>query len=491
MLTGVASVAEDFTITNEEGITLGFEITSASDLTVAVTSMEWGDNDINTNVVIPETVEYGSHTFAVTYMRSLTGKKPKMSITIPPSIQMLGSNVFINTHKIKFHVSDIDSWSKLCRGGDTGISDYYLYIDGKQVTDLVVPDTWTEIPNNAFAVGLNVETVYIHDGVTAIGSKAFYYATVEEIRFPNNPFYIADDAFTGCKMSSLEIPDFATIIANQAFYNCTELQSVSIGNSVERIGKRAFGGCKALTDLTIGNGVTEIGNGAFEDCISLKTVIIPNSVTKLGSGVFSACEALESVTIGEGLANIGVGDVFKDCNNIKQITCLRETPPAALGDFTQKLYLDATLYVPQGTGDAYRNADVWKNFYNIEEKDFTNDQAEYSVSVTVGKGGKVVMGEDSVSDGRVVVTYNEGDDVSLTITPDKGYKLSSVMVNGTDVTNNVKSGIYTLEDLHGDTGIAVAFEPVVYEREDVNEDGQINTADVVSIYNRIINGKQD
>ena len=101
------------------------------------------------------------------------------------------------------------------------------------------------------------------------------------------------------------------------------------------------------------------------------------------------------------------------------------------------------------------------------------------------------MGEDSVSDGRVVVTYNEGDDVSLTITPDKGYKLSSVMVNGTDVTNNVKSGIYTLEDLHGDTGIAVAFEPVVYEREDVNEDGQINTADVVSIYNRIINGKQD
>ena len=52
----------------------------------------------------------------------------------------------------------------------------------------------------------------------------------------------------------------------RAFYNCSSLTSVTIGNSVTSIGYMAFSHCSSLTSVTIGNSVTSIGNYAFENC---------------------------------------------------------------------------------------------------------------------------------------------------------------------------------------------------------------------------------
>ena len=110
----------------------------------------------------------------------------------------------------------------------------------------------------------------------------------------------------GKTTGSLKIPEKITLgnitftvtaIANRAFYYCSGLTDVTIGNSVTSIGDRAFYGCSGLTEVTIGNSVTSIGGSAFENCSKLTSVIIPNSVTKIGEWAFRSCDKLKKVHI--------------------------------------------------------------------------------------------------------------------------------------------------------------------------------------------------
>ena len=86
-----------------------------------------------------------------------------------------------------------------------------------------------------------------------------------------------------------------TSIGERAFYDCTWLTSVVIGNSVTSIGDYAFGGCTRLTSITIPNSVTSIGNNAFNGCTRLTSITIPNSVTSIGGSAFYGCSGLKTV----------------------------------------------------------------------------------------------------------------------------------------------------------------------------------------------------
>ena len=103
-----------------------------------------------------------------------------------------------------------------------------------------------------------------------------------------------------------------TSIGEEAFYECSGLTSVTIGNSVTSIGDRAFYECDGLTSVTIPNSVTSIGSGVFDGCSGLTSVTIPNSVTSIGSGAFSGCSGLTSVTIPNSVTSIG-DSAFEGC----------------------------------------------------------------------------------------------------------------------------------------------------------------------------------
>ncbi len=94
-----------------------------------------------------------------------------------------------------------------------------------------------------------------------------------------------------------------TSIGGGAFYDCTNLTSVTIGTNVTSIGDRAFELCSSLTNVMIGTNVTGIGNVAFEDC-GLTSVTIPNNVTSIGVLAFDGCTSLTNATIGNGVTNI-------------------------------------------------------------------------------------------------------------------------------------------------------------------------------------------
>ena len=191
----------------------------------------------------------------------------------------------------------------------------------------------------------NIGRIIIGDGITTIGSSAFYNCY---------------------NLNSVTIPNSVTYIGSSAFADCRALTSVTIPNSVTEIASRTFNNCSSLTSVTIPNSVTEIGDNTFTLCSSLTSVTIPNSVTTIGEFAFNKCTNLQKVNIGNSVKTIGTL-AFMDCTNITQISSEAVVPPTC--KYNVFGYINKSkckLIVPKNSLDAYKQADQWKDFLLIE-----------------------------------------------------------------------------------------------------------------------------
>ena len=163
--------------------------------------------------------------------------------------------------------------------------------------------------------------------VTSIGNLAFWSCSgLTSVTIGNGVISIGNDAFSGCSsLTSVTIPNSVTSIGDYAFYNCSSLTSVTIGNSVTKIGKYAFDGCRSLTSVSIGNSVTSIGNYAFNNCSSLTSVTLnSNAIT---SRNYSRPSSLKDIfglkvkeyILGEGVTSIGE-NAFYNCSSLTSVT---------------------------------------------------------------------------------------------------------------------------------------------------------------------------
>ena len=135
--------------------------------------------------------------------------------------------------------------------------------------------------------------------------------------------------------------------------------------SVTSIGFQAFWDCSGLTSVTIPNGVTSIGEQAFWFCSGLTSVTIPNSVTSIGEQAFWNCSGLTSVTIGNSVTSIGF-QAFYCSTALKNVYCYAENVPSTGSNvFLSSNYSNATLYVPAGSIESYKNTEPWSVFGTI------------------------------------------------------------------------------------------------------------------------------
>ena len=100
------------------------------------------------------------------------------------------------------------------------------------------------------------------------------------------------DSFSGCKLSSVVIPNGINTI-RRSFFRCGKLMSVTLPNSIAKLW------------------------GSFNDLPSLSSITIPNSVTEMES-CFNGCKKLSSITIPNGLTKLDV--CFNECDNLKSIS---------------------------------------------------------------------------------------------------------------------------------------------------------------------------
>ena len=70
------------------------------------------------------------------------------------------------------------------------------------------------------------------------------------------------------------------------------------GLPVVRIGIKAFYQCANITSVTITNSIAGIGSSAFKDCTSLTTVTIGKDLANIASDAFAGCTAITTVNFG-------------------------------------------------------------------------------------------------------------------------------------------------------------------------------------------------
>lgn len=232
-----------------------------------------------------------------------------------------------------------------------------------------------------------VEKVVIEDGVTSIGTSAFYqFSNLTTVIIPSGVTKINEDAFNGCdKLQSVDIPNSVTVLGACAFKGCANLSKITMSQSITTINDGLFGHCPKLAEISIPEGVTSVGNGAFEEC-SFTSFVIPSSVTKLGVGVFASCSKLE------------------------ELTCLPQDVPTTDNRVFDNLKIDnITLKVPAASARKYKELEPWKNFKEIVKI----GKAEYSLTYMV--------------DGEVYKTYQIEEGATITPEPaptKEGYTFS-------------------------------------------------------------------
>lgn len=150
-----------------------------------------------------------------------------------------------------------------------------------------------------------------------------------------------------------------TSINVSAFYKCSNLTSITIGNSVTIIDNSAFSNCSNLTRVTIPDNITSIGFDSFNDCSKLTSITIPDSVTSIGNSAFSNCSSLTSVTIGNGLTSINAY-AFYPCSKLTQLILFPSTPPT-LGSNAIPTTI-SKIYVQQSSKTEYQSATNWNSF---------------------------------------------------------------------------------------------------------------------------------
>ena len=112
-----------------------------------------------------------------------------------------------------------------------------------------------------------------------------------------------------------------------AFTGCTELQSVSIPNSIKTIS--GFTGCTNLKTILIPESVTTIYGGTFEGCTNLLSATLPNKLDIIREETFRDCENLRSISLPENLHSI-YSNAFKGCSKLGAIRIPGKT--TAIGD---------------------------------------------------------------------------------------------------------------------------------------------------------------
>lgn len=202
---------------------------------------------------------------------------------------------------------------------------------GSMIRSITLSAGLREVSANAFDGCVNLKKVNCEGGLVSIGKFAFRGCTsLESIEFSIALDTISSSAFQGSGLKSVTIGVNVTLIADRAFKDCVNLESVNFdkrGTKTLRVLDYAFEGCVSLTGLEL--------PWRLRDIVEKRTFVKPTPphfpITAdvcdpcIGVAAFSGCTKLETVTIEDEYADglvksFTYGDkAFMGCTSLKSI----------------------------------------------------------------------------------------------------------------------------------------------------------------------------
>ncbi len=178
----------------------------------------------------------------------------------------------------------------------------------------------------------SINTVIVENGVTSISSFAFYNCA---------------------NITSVTLPDTLEEICANSFYNCTGLTGITIPDSVSIIYSAAFAG-SGITEIVIPDGIEEIAGSTFANCKNLTTVTIPDSVTGIGANAFNGCDALTSVYYGDSIFKWNEITIDSNNDTLLNVNIQCSVPSGKCGDSLFWIFDESTgTLTISGEGDMY------------------------------------------------------------------------------------------------------------------------------------------
>ena len=254
-----------------------------------------------------------------------------------------------------------------------------------------------------------------------LGERAFFYSPIESfLNFEKTSVNVIPyECFQDSRIKNIKFPTELTTIEKCAFLSCEQLESVEFTREfTSKIDSLAFADCPNLKrlDLSKQKMLNKISYRLCGNCSALKVVKLPNAIKTIEDCAFINCVSLDTIEV-PILDPIPINEnVFEGVDKTK-----------------------CKLIVPQKSIDKYRNAPVWKEFFNIE---INEDMLCLELKCDTSMG--------SVNGSGV---YNHGEEVIIYAIPHKGYDF----IGWSDDPNYKQN--YRLVTVNSDMEITAFFAP--------------------------------
>ena len=299
------------------GITYTYNYTKSTNATVGTGEDHASAGITSGDVIIPERIpikvqgivvnfyvtEISDYAF---YNTSIT------SISLPNTTSYIGKYAFAFCYQLNCALN-LPKWLM-------AIDDHAFYFCTSLVGPIIPQSNINVFGTLCFGNCYNLTGNRLLEDVSKIGDYAFYncfslFGDELTTIFVKN--YFGTGAFENCyQLKSIRIMNCE--IPAQAFYNCYNIESVTLVFIMKSIGKNSFGRCyklqKVITEFdTFESGPKKIGNGAFQYCHSLVSVD-PGAISSIGNYSFYGCTNLETLRIKDCTAIYN--SVFSNCTKL-------------------------------------------------------------------------------------------------------------------------------------------------------------------------------
>lgn len=288
-------------------------------------------------------------------------------------------------------------------------------IDGDTFSDSQLPNG-IDIPGSVKMIGsyafsrCGLKDIVIPEGVEYIGEKAFRMNSLTKVNLPSSLRYLDAAAFASNDIEEVTLPEHLQTFGAEVFSGCSKLKELVFPDKVD-IRPFALGRLKGLEHVVLPDSMPVLTTGLCYGCPALTSVQLPSNLRVIECNAFENCTALEALSFPATLECVGnlafagsslkrvdlsqtaldliiweafannpyleevrlpatcsfVGEkAFANCDSIRLVVCDATVPPLAEHQaFTAPVTEQATLVVPDGSEQAYRMAEVWKEFAHI------------------------------------------------------------------------------------------------------------------------------